>query len=73
MRDYEFCDVTLASVDDQQFKVHNGIFSLSSIFFKKFVVIKKNHHTLIFMRGIENESHLLNPFTLKKNSLKEAK
>ena len=58
MRDNEFCDVTLASVDDQPFK---------------FVVNKKNHRTLIFMRGIENESHLLNPFTLKKNSLKKVK
>ena len=73
MRDNEFCDVTLASVDNQQFKVHNGIFSASSIFFQKFLVNKKNHNPLKFMRGTANESNFLNPFILKKQNLKEAR
>jgi len=59
MRDNEFCDVTLASVDGQKFKAHKVILSASSIFFKKLLVNNLNHHPLIFMRKMENESHLL--------------
>ena len=59
MRDNEFCDVTLASVDGQKFKAHKFILSASSIFFKKLLVNNFNNHPLIFMRKIENENHLL--------------
>ena len=38
MRDNEFCDVTLASVDVQKFKALIVIISASSIFFKKLLV-----------------------------------
>ena len=38
MRNNEFCDVTLASVDSQKFKAHNVILSASSIFFKKILL-----------------------------------
>ena len=73
MRDNEFCDVTLASVDGQKFKAHKVILSASSIFFKKLLVNEKNPHSLIFMRGIENESQLLHSFTIKKQILKETR
>ena len=66
MRDNEFCDVTLASVDGQKFKAHKGILSASHIFLKKLLVNKLNHHPLIFRRKMENESHVLHKFTLKK-------
>ena len=59
MRHNEFCDVTVASVDGQEFKFHKVILSASSIFFKKLLMNNLNHHPLLFMRQIENESHLL--------------
>ena len=73
MRDNEFCDVTPASVDGQKFITHNFILSASSIFFKKLLVNNKYCHPLILMRGMENESYLLHPFTLKKENLKETR
>ena len=54
-----FCDVTLASVDDQKFKAHNVILSASSIFFKKLLGNNWNYHLLIFMRKMEKESNML--------------
>ena len=66
MRDTEFCEITLASVDCQKFKAHKVIISASSIFFKKQLVNNLNHHPLLFMRKIEDESHMLHQFTLKK-------
>ena len=65
MRDNELCDVTLASVDGQKFKAHKVILSASSIFFKKLLLNNLNHHPMIFLRKMENESHLLNQFYAK--------
>ena len=56
MRDSEFFDVALMSVDDEKFKAHKVIISALSNFFKKLLVKTKNHHPLIFMRKMENES-----------------
>ena len=53
MRDNEFWDVTLASVDGQKFKAHKVIISASCIFFKKLLVNKLNHHPFIFMKQNE--------------------
>ena len=69
MRYNELCDVTLASVDGQKFKAHKVILSASSIFFKELSVKNLNHHPLIFMTKMENNSHLLQLFTLKKTKL----
>ena len=44
MRDNEFCDVTLASVDGQKFKANKVIPSASNIFFNKLLVNNLNHH-----------------------------
>ena len=52
-------DVILASVDGQKFIAQKVIISTSSIFFKKLLVNNLNHHPLICMRKIENESHML--------------
>ena len=71
MTDNELWDVTLASVDGQKFKAHEVILSASNIFFKKLLVNNLNHHPLLFMRKMENESHLVNQFTLKKLNFKE--
>ena len=59
MKDNEFFDVTLASVDCQKFKGHKVILSASSTSLKKLLVNNGNHYPLIFIRKIENESHLL--------------
>ena len=57
MRDNEFWDVTLVSVDGQKLKV---ILSASTIFFMKLLVKTFNHHPLILMRKMENELFALN-------------
>ena len=69
MSDNEFCDVILASVDGQKFKAYKVILSVSNIFFKKLLVNKFNHHPLIFMRRMKDESCLLHKFTLTKQDL----
>ena len=65
IRDNEFCDVTVGSVDGQKFKTHKVIFSASSIFFKKLLVNNLYQHSLIFMKKIENESHWLHYLHLR--------
>ena len=60
MRDNEFCDVTLSSVNGPKFKAHKVILLASSILFKKLLVNNLNHHLLIFMRKIKNEPFGLN-------------
>ena len=60
MRNNDFRDITLASVDGQKFKAHKVIFSASSILLEKLLVNNINHHPLIFMRKMENELFGLN-------------
>ena len=63
MRANEFCDVTLASVDGQQFKAHKLILSASSLFFKKILLNNLNHHPLIFM-GEKLLQNQVKPFVI---------
>ena len=66
MSDNELYDVTLASVDGQNLKAHKVILSASSISFKKLLVNNLNCHTLIFIRKIENKSHLTHSLIIKE-------
>ena len=70
MSDNELYEVTLASVDGQKLKAHKVILSASSISFKKLLVNNLNCHTLIFIRKIENESHLIHSLILKERRKK---
>ena len=54
-KDQEFADVTLVTVDDQQFRVHKTVLISCSSFFKK--ILSKNPHPapLIYLKGIRHK------------------
>ena len=51
--DLDFCDVTLASDDNQQIKAHKVILAASSPLFMEMLRKNKHNHPLIYMRGIK--------------------
>ena len=55
MRNNEFCDVTLASADNQKFQAHKVILAAYSRVFKNMLESEKHPHPIIFMTGVENE------------------
>ena len=50
--DSDFCDVTLASEDNQQIKAHKVILAAGSTFFMEIVKSYKHFYPLIYMRGM---------------------
>ena len=54
-RDKDFCDVTLASEDGQQFEAHKVILAASSPFFQNLLERNKHAHPIIYMRGTKSE------------------
>ena len=50
--DQDFADVTLASVDDQQIRVHKVILSSCSSFFQNILVKNPHQNPLIYLKGI---------------------
>ena len=57
-RDKDFCDVTLACEDGQQFEAHKVILVASSPFFHNLFKNKMHQHThpMIYLRGIKSAS-----------------
>ena len=57
-RDKDFCDVTLACEDGQQFEAHRVILATSSPFFHNLFKNKMHQHThpMIYLRGIKSAS-----------------
>ena len=51
--DQDFADVTLASVDDQQIRVHKVILSSCSYFFKNILIKNPHPNPLIYLKNID--------------------
>ena len=51
----DFCDVTLACEDGNQFETHKVILANSSPFFNSLLKKNKHTHPLIYMKGIKSE------------------
>ena len=57
-KDVDFVDVTLASEDGEQVKVHKVILAASSPFFQNLLKRHKHAHPLIYMKGVKSENLL---------------
>ena len=55
-RDKDFCDVTLACEDGQQFEAHKVILVTSSPFFHNLFKMHQHTHPMIYLRGIKSAS-----------------
>ena len=55
-RDKDFCDVTLACEDGQQFEAHKVILVTSSPFFHNLFKMHRHPHPMIYLRGMKSAS-----------------
>ena len=56
MRNNKFCDVTLASADNQKFQAHKVILVAYSSVFKNMLENEEHPHPIMFIRGVGNEA-----------------
>ena len=53
-RDKDFCDVTLACEDGQQFEAHKGVLASSSPFFHKILRGINHARPLLYLKGMKS-------------------